>query len=64
MTTMDILLLLGMALAGAAVIVLVYWLAKRADAKENGETPPTLVQTMKGLFSTQGGGGPRPKDPN
>ena len=52
------------ALGGVAVFVLVYWQAKRANAKENGETPPTLMQTMKGLFSTQGGGGPRPKDPN
>ena len=61
---MDILFSIGIALLGVAVFVLVYWQAKRANAKENGETPPSFAKTMRGLFSTQGGGGPRPKDPN
>ena len=41
---------------GAAAILVVYWLAKRSNAKDNGETPPTLMQALRGLIKPQGGG--------
>ena len=54
---MDILFSIGIALLGVAVFVLVYWQAKRANAKENGETPPTLMQTLRSVIQRGGGKG-------
>ena len=61
---MDVILAIAVASLGVLVFVLVYWAAKREQAKENGETPPSFTQTMRGLVGTLGGGpGIPPKRP-
>ena len=49
--------------SGAAVILVVYWLAKRSRAREDGATPPTLLQTLRGIIKPQDGGPGHPRPP-
>lgn len=63
MNYVHLLLVLAMVLSGAALFILVLWATKRSKAKENGDAPPTLLQSLRGIIKPQDGGPGRPRPP-